>query len=258
MNRTSLAALAAILCVGAAVPAYADWDNIGSVSVSHRSDRDTRYFDLGGPVDRLNLRAEGSTIDCRSVNATFGNGRTRQIYSGRLYAGRVANVDLPGNDRNIKRLAFNCRAQEFGGGTIRIAADIGSHRDAWRRNPNFGRMWAKVFNWGSTAVNNWKYAGQVSFEGPRDRESAFTGWRGRNVDSIALKPLNASARCSRVTAMFGNGRTRVLNVDSGDHMRQGQFYKVDLPGDHRNLKSLNMRCRATNGHQVVIQIYTGG
>lgn len=258
MKTTHLAALAAVLCVGAAMPAYADWDNIGSVSVSHRSDRDTRFFDLGGPVDRINLRAEGSNIDCRAVNATFGNGRTRQIYSGRLYAGRVANVDLPGRDRNITRLAFNCRAQEFGGGTIRIAADIGSHRDEWRRNPNFGRVWAKVFNWGSNAVNNWRYVGQVSFEGRRDRETAFTGWRGRNVDSIALKPLDANARCSRVSAVFGNGRARILDVDSSDHMRQGQFYKVNLPGDHRNLTSLNLQCRATDARRVTVQIFTGG
>lgn len=255
MNTTRLAALAAVLCVGAAMPAYADWDNIGSVSVSHRRDHDTRYFDLGGPIDRLNLRAEGSNIECRGVNATFGNGHTRQIYSGRLYAGRTTNVDLPGNERNIKRLAFNCRAQGSHG-TIRIAADIGSHRDEWRHNPNFGRVWARMFNWGSNAVNNWKYAGQVSFEGRHDRENAFAGWRGRNVDSIALKPLNASARCSRVAATFGNGHTRVLNVDSGDYMRQGQFYKVDLPGDQRNLRSLNLRCRATDARQVTVQIFT--
>jgi hypothetical protein len=165
---------------------------------------------------------------------------------------------LPGDERNIKRLSFNCRAQDFGGGTIRIAADIGSHRAEWQRNPNFGRVWAKVFNWGSNAVNNWKYVGQVSFEGRRDRENAFTGWSGRNVDSVALKPLNASARCSRVAATFGNGRTRVLNVDNADYMRQGQFNKVNLPGDNRNLKSLNMRCRATDARQVTVQIFTGG
>ncbi|HEY8949627.1 MAG TPA: hypothetical protein VIM56_12140 [Rhizomicrobium sp.] len=257
MNRTCLAAFAAILCASAATPALADWDNIGSVSVSHRSDRDTRTFDLGGPIDRLSLRAEGSDIDCRSVNATFGNGRTRQVYSGRLYGGRSTNVDLPGDNRNIRRLSFNCRAREFGGGTIRIAADIGSHRDEWRRNPNFARVWARMFNWGSNAMNNWRYVGQESFEGRRDRESAFTGWRGRNIDSIALKPLDANARCSRVTAMFGNGRTQDLNVNGGDFMRQGQYYKVDLPGDRRNLTSLNLRCRATDARRVTIQIFTG-
>lgn len=255
MNRTRLAVIAAVLCAGAATPAFADWDNIGSVDVNYHRDRDVHNLDLGGPVDRLQLRADGN-VDCRAVNATFGNGTTRQVFSGRLYRNRSTNVDLPGNNRNIKRLAFSCSAQNRGGATIRIAADIGSHRDEWRRNPNFGRVWARMFNWGSNAVNNWQYVGQESFEGRHDSESAFTGWRGRNTDSIALKPLDASARCSRVTAMFGNGRTVNLNVNNGDYMRQGQYYKLNLPGDRRNLTSLNLRCRATDAHRVTVQIFT--
>jgi hypothetical protein len=256
MNRTRLAVLAAVLCAGAATPALANWDNIGSVTVSHGRDRDTRSFDLGGPVDQLRLRAENSDVDCRAVKATFGNGRTRQVFSGRLYRNRATNVDLPGDSRNIQRLSFNCSARGWHNATIRIAADIGSHRAEWQRNPDFGRVWAHMFNWGSNAVNNWQYAGQVSFEGRRDRESAFTGWRGRNTDTVALKPLDASARCSRVTATFGNGRTQSLNVNNGDYMRQGQYYKLDLPGDRRNLTSLNMRCRATDARRVTVQIFT--
>jgi hypothetical protein len=256
MNRTRLAVLAAVLCMGAVTPALAEWDSIGSVTISGR-DRDVRNFDLGGPVDAISLRVENNGVDCRSITATFRNGATRQIFSGRLYENRPKSIDLPGNNRNIKRLAFHCSAGRYRDATIRIAADVGSHRDEWRRNPDFARVWAKMFNWGSNAVNNWRLAGQVSFEGRRDSESAFTGWRGHDVDSIALKPLDASARCSRVTAMFGNGRARVLNVDSGDHMRRGQFYKVNLPGDHRDLRSLNLRCRATDARRVTMQIFTG-
>jgi hypothetical protein len=255
MNRTRLAVLAAVLCAGAATPALAEWDSIGSVHVSGR-DRDVRNFDLGGPVDRISLRAENNTVDCRSVTATFGNGTTRRVFSGRLYENRATNLDLPGNNRNIKRLAFNCSAGRYHDATIRIAADIGSHRDEWRRNPNFGRMWAHMFNWGSNAVNNWQYIGQESFEGRHDSESAFTGWRGRNTNAIALKPLDASARCSRVTAMFKNGRTRDLNVNNGDYMRKGQYYKIDLPGEQRNLTSLNLQCRATDARRVTVQIFT--
>jgi hypothetical protein len=241
--------------MGAVTPALAEWDSIGSVTISGR-DRDVRNFDLGGPVDAISLRVENNGVDCRSITATFGNGATRQIFSGRLYENRPKSIDLPGNSRNVKRLAFNCSAGRYRDATIRIAADIGSHRDEWRRNPNFGRIWAHMFNWGSNAVNNWQYVGQESFEGRHDSESAFTGWRGRNTNAIALKPLDASARCSRVTAMFKNGRTRDLNVNNGDFMRQGQFYKIDLPGDQRNLTSLNLRCRATDARRVTVQIYT--
>src|SRR6185312_6032007 len=183
MNKTRLAVLAAVLCAGAATPAFADWDSIGSVNVSHGRDRDVRNFDLGGPVDRLQLRVENNGVECRSVNATFGNGTTRQIFSGRLYENRPTTIDLPGNNRNIKRLAFNCSAGKWRDATIRIAADIGSHREEWQHNPDFGRVWARMFNWGSDAVNNWQYVGQESFEGRRDSENVFTGWRGRSINA---------------------------------------------------------------------------
>jgi hypothetical protein len=39
-------------------------------------------------------------------------------------------------------------------------------------------------------------------------------------------------------------------------MRQGQYYKIDLPGDQRNLTSLNLRCRATDARRVTVQIFT--
>jgi len=256
MKNYRLAALAAALCLGAAAPAYAELQSIGSVTVSNTNDRDTRSFDLGGPVDSLNLRAAGSNIECRDVMATFGNGMTRQVFSGRLYVDRVVNVDLPGQNRDVRRLSFHCRAQERDGGVIRIAADVGSHRDEWRRNPNFARVWAHVFNWGSDTLNDWQYLGQVDFVGRHDKDNAFGGWRGRSSTSIALKPLNANARCSRITARFGNGDVADLKVDMGDFMRQGQFYKIDVPG-RRNIAGLTLRCRATNADRVTMQIYSG-
>jgi hypothetical protein len=256
MKTTRLAVLAAVLTVGVSVPALADWDRIGTVDVSRGRDRDVRNFDFGGSVESLRLQADRSDINCRSVNATFGNGRTRNVFSGNLRQGSMTNVDLPGRDRNITRLAFNCSADERRGGTIRIFADVGRYRSEWMRSPNWGALWAHTFNWGSNAVNNWQYAGDARFEGRNDSESTFTGWRGRNSDAIALKPLGASARCSRVTATFQNGRTQNLALHNGDVLQQGEFNSLDLPGDRRNLTSLYMKCRATDARAVTIQIYT--
>jgi len=254
MKPKRLAAVAAILTVGASIPALAAWDRIGAIDVS-RGDRGVRNFDLGGSVESLRLQADRSDVYCRSVDATFGNGRTRTVFSGNLREGRMTNVDLPGGDRNVRRLAFNCSSDERRGATVRIFADVGRYRSEWMRNPNWGAMWAHMFNWGSNAVNNWQYAGDARFEG-RDSETTFTGWRGRNSDSIALKPVDASARCSRVTATFANGRTQDLAIRNGDVLQQGEYRKLDLPGDRRNVTSLYMKCRATDARRVTIQIYT--
>ncbi len=69
-------------------------------------------------------------------------------------------------------------------------------------------------------------------------------------------PVNADARCARVTARFGNGNDQPLNVNNGDLLRRGQYYKLDLPGRARDLVSLNMRCRATGARSVQVRIFT--
>jgi hypothetical protein len=269
MRNGKLAALATVLCLGAAAPALAAWDSLGSVDVNGREsrgrpgammrgmDRDVKNFDLGGPVERIQLRADRSSIDCRSVRARFGNGAARDIFHGMLRQGRTTDIDLPGAARDLNGLVFNCTSMDRRGGTIRISADIGRYRNDWMRGPNWRSTWARMFNWGSNAVNDWHLVATERFEGRRDSEHAFTGWRGVRADSVALRPLETDARCSRVTARFGNGRNQVLNVNNGDILRRGMYYKLDLPGRERNISSLSLRCSAVGARRVSIQIFTG-
>lgn len=268
MRYGKSAVLMTVLCLGAAAPALAAWDSLGTVDVSGRErgrpgammrgpDRDARNFDLGGPVERLQLRAERSDIDCRSVRARFGNRSTREIFHGMLREGSTTDVDLPGQARNLDGLTFTCTSMDRRGGVIRISADIGRYRNDWMRSPNWRGTWSRVFNWGSNAVNNWNLVGTESFEGRGDSEHAFTGWRGVNAESVALKPLESDARCSRVTARFGNGGDQPLNINNGDVLHRGMYYKLDLPGRQRNLASLSLRCQAVGARRVSIQIFTG-
>lgn len=242
-----------------ALPAAAAWDRVGSVEISQRPDRDRAFFNFGGSVEALQLMADGSDVYCRSVRSTFANGRTREIFSGTLRRGRSVNVNLPGNDRNIRRLDFDCRAEARRGARIHVTADVGRYRDEWRRNPDWDRLWSRIFpGWGPIAQPNqparWTLLGTQHFEGRRDSESLFTGWRGRDVRRIALKPLEADARCTRVSASFANGRSRVLNIQGGDRLRRGTMNVIDLPGHERNIRALSLSCRADHARRVSIQI----
>ena len=53
------------------------------------------------------------------------------------------------------------------------------------------------------------------------------------------------------------GRDQALNVNNGDYLRRGMFYKLDLPGRNRDLNSISLRCRATDARRVTMQIFTG-
>lgn len=256
MKTRTLALLAATLCAAVATPAFAAWDEIGTVRIDPRRDREARNFDLGGPVERLQLRAEGAGVNCRAVTARFGNGRTSTVYQGPLEDGYPVSVALPGNERSITRLAFDCGAEGRKSATIHIVADVGRHRGEWRKNPQWQTSWSKVFNWGSDMINDWKYLDSVRFDGRGDRDGVYAGWKGQNVDSVALKPLESDARCSRVTARFGNGRDQALNVNRGDVLRRGQYYQLDLPGRARDLVSLNLRCQSVGAQRVTVQIFT--
>jgi hypothetical protein len=254
--RSRIVILSAALLAATAMPAWAKWDEVGHIDVHRQGERFTRDIPLGGPVDRLQLTATGGDVLCRHVRATFGNGRTREVFHGTLREHRAQSLDLPGKERDVRKLSFQCGAVHDRNATIRVAADIGRNRDAWRRNPNFNRLWAKTFNWGSELVNDWQYLGAETFQGRRDSENRFAGFRGRHVDAVALKPLDANARCTRVVAHFKNGRDRSLDVNRGDLMRRGQYYKLDLPGDNRYLENLSLHCRAADARRVTIQIFT--
>ena len=254
--KTALPALAAILFLSAAPPALADWNEVGHIDVSFRGDRERQDVRLGGPVEQLQFKAEGSDIFCRSVRATFGNGRDREIFRGPLRRGDTRMIDLPGERRYLRGLSFQCASERRGDASIRVVADVGRYRDDWRRNPDFDRMWARTFNWGSDMMNDWQYLGSEEFRGRGDNETRFAGWGGRRIDAVALKPQGADARCARVVATFRNGRAQPLDVNRGDVLREGQYYKLDLPGDRRNLEALSMQCRPMNGRQVTMQIFT--
>jgi len=255
LSKTFL--LASAFSCALAVPAMANWDHIGGVDVSHRRDRDVTYTRFGGGVDRLRLDASASDVSCRSVSATFENGRTQQIFRGSIRAGRSAAVDLPGDNRRIRKLTFDCRAGSMRGGTISIMADIGSHRDEWRRSPDWNRMWSSMFHWDTTPNrpdNEWVRVGTKSFDTRNDLEVTFAGWSGRQVDRIALKPLNGDVRCHSISAQFGNGKRRDLDVDRQMRMRQGRAYTFDLPGNERNVKEVAMRCTPIGSDSVRVEV----
>jgi hypothetical protein len=260
MKRIALLTVAAAtLAIGGAAPAFAAWDNLGNVQVGPGQDHDRIYDRFGGPVERLRLDADGSDIQCRSVRVTFGNGRTRNVFSGRLNDTRPRIVDLPGEERNIKRIDFRCRALERRTARIQVAADIGRYRETWRRSPDWTRMWSRLFPWANdrtpAADHRWVRLGSERFTGRNDRETTLAGFRGRELTAIGLQPVDDDARCRRVRVTFANGRTRNLDIDNSDRMREDRIHRIDLPGNERNVRRVDLTCSAIGDRDVTVNIY---
>jgi hypothetical protein len=253
---SSAVAFAALISLGATVPAYAGWTNIGRVDFDYGVDKDAAYGNFGGPATALQLTARDSDVDCKYVRATFGNGTTNNVFQGRLPQGRGVRVDLPGDRRNITKLAFECRSFVRGGAHVDIDADVDAYRQTWMRNPLWAKFWSTLLPQQQPGNDvNWVPIGTERFVGPVDRNSTFAGWGGHHVTRLALKPLDADAQCRRVSATFGNGTTRNLDLNRGGIASRGRLYKIDLPGDVRNVVRLNLVCRAIGAPAVTMQIY---
>jgi hypothetical protein len=276
MKKTRVLALAAALCAGVAVPAIAQpaygpldrpgFDRIGSVDFSFRRDRETEFGTFGGRVGALAFHARNGAVRCNEITATFNNGRTRVLYRGTLPRDRDVLVDLPGRDRAIQRIDFDCRSVFPRVTRVDIAADIGPYRAEWRRSSDWDRRWSRMFDWdddrfagdyGVTEPLNpagWITVGSEVFDGTYDRETTITGLEGRDVNRIALRPVNDDARCSHVTATFANGTTRELDIDDRDVLQEDRVIELDLPGARRDVMRIDMACHAENGGQVRMMV----
>jgi hypothetical protein len=210
-------------------------------------------------MEGLQLTADRSNIMCRNIRVTFRDGSRDNVFSGVLREDRPVNVDLRGGVRRVERIDFTCRSDEFRGGRIYINAEVGRFRDEWRRDPLWTSLWATIFGdrggFYDRTHDDWISLGRVRFEGRRDRENAFAGWRGRSADRIALRAIDGDARCRRITATFGGGRERDLS--GGEYLRRGRAVVLDSPGRDSNLTNLNMRCRAVGDSDVTVDVLVG-
>ena len=256
MKRSGILAMAAVFAAGFAAPALADsYVRLGSVDVGFRMDRDTQWTRFGGSMEGLRIEADRSDIKCRSIVAHFGDGSQQNVFTGVLMENRPIEVDVRGGARRVRDISFTCRSDERSGGKIFIEANVGRYQNEWRNSPDWVLFWSRLFNWSNPAgggdANYWVSLGRETFRGDRDTDSTFTGWAGRSVEKIGLKALNDDARCPRVRVNFGNGSSTVLNVGRLD---QGRFQSFDLPGNNRDVRSLNMTCRALSRNAVTIEI----
>ena len=145
MKRTSAMIFAALLFSGAAVPALAAWDPVGSVNFTNRDTHDAKLGNFKGTA--VGLTARDSDVMCDSVRATFGNGSSREIFRGELPRGQTIRIGLPGSQRSIDRVDFDCRPMDGRRAMVEIAVDDGrgfnraqDRNDYGRqRNPDYGR-----------------------------------------------------------------------------------------------------------------------
>lgn len=98
------------------------WERLGAVVLHDRLEREVESV-RGGTMDRLRFTPRHSSIVCRRIVAVFGNGKRQEVFSGRIRRNERQVVDLPGDERRVKRLIFRCRATHRGNDRARLLID---------------------------------------------------------------------------------------------------------------------------------------
>lgn len=160
-------------------------------------------------------------------------------------------------------LADDVRAGSYG--TIKVAADD-RNNDGWRRDRDNNSDWNRGprrdddgrdrpdWNRGPDrpGFGGWMPLDRLSFEGSNDVENAFTGWRGRFIDRMALRSVNVTARCNRVIARYRDGDS--VTLAKNRKLEQGETVILDLPGGRRPLDAIYLRCHAFGNGRALIEV----
>lgn len=254
-RSTLLATAAALMTVGAAAPAMADYVRLGSVDVGYRMDKDTKWNRFGGGMEGLRLEADGNDVACTKIVAHFADGTQQNVFSGKLREGRPVVVDLKGGTRRVSDIALTCRSDQRNGAKVYIAAEIGRFQNDWMKSPDWALFWSRLFHWtmpaGRDDKANWVTISREDFGGRKDNAKIEAGAAGRAVDRLGFRAMNDDARCTKVRVTFGSGKETDLDVG---RLEQGRIKSMDLPGEGRTVAKIAMNCSPTSKRAVSIEV----
>lgn len=116
---------------GPSAPGYDDadvnqWVSLGRERFVGGRDEESSFTGWRGrSIDRIALRAVDGDARCTRVRVQFANGASSEISAGHLYhmdQSRMYGLDLPGGDRDVRRLDLLCRGLGQRSVTIEIFA----------------------------------------------------------------------------------------------------------------------------------------
>ena len=107
MRSLRLLILAALVSAVAALPAIAaDWEMLGSRSVSDRTEVDSISVSGEGNFTALKIKVEGHAVEFHDVKIHFANGGVQDVQIRQVIraGGESRVIDVNGGDRCIKKV----------------------------------------------------------------------------------------------------------------------------------------------------------
>jgi len=241
------AALAAALLLPASARPAAQWELLGSRTVSFVADRDV--IEVGvreGTFDAIRIEVEGGSLEMFNIRLTFGNGDTWSPNTRVLFRqGSWSRlIDLPGSARVIRKIEFWYRSRlprgqatvRVFGRTARLApaalAPVPAQPTAPAPSP--------APNPGPTG--DWDHIGMRPVDFHLDHDVIVAAGDGA-FRSIRIDVEGADLEMFDVKLTFGNGEA--FSPGTRLYFRAGTSSRViDLPGDARIIRRIDFFYRS--------------
>jgi len=209
----------------------ADWQRLGETTVDGRRDRDVLHVGMDeGRFSKLMLVAEGSDLDLYDMVVTFGNGERFDVpVRMRFHEGqRTGAIDLPGNGRGIREIAFRY-GNLSGGGRARL--------EVWGRPANAAPsppLPPPEWN-----PSGWRLLGEAEVAGRNDRD--FIRVRGRHRYRQLMLEVKGGALEMYDVVVYFRDRSRYSPETRLVFGPESRTRPIDLPGDARGLRAIEFR-----------------
>jgi hypothetical protein len=207
------------------------WTLLGSQMVSGRRDRDViRVGPHRGRFDQLTLVVHDSDLELLDLRVVFRNGTSwsPQLRHYFREGSRSRVIDLPGNDRAIKRIEL-VYANLHRGGRARVEVH---GRSAGRSPPpNFVPV-----HWNN---QGWTFVGKTTVDGWRDRDRLQIE-TGKPFSKLMFVVSGSDVEIYDAVVTFTNGEK--FATTERTLFREGtRTSPIDLPGRVRGIESIDFR-----------------
>lgn len=216
----------------------AGWTLLGSQSVEGKKDKDT--YEVGrkaGKLDRIMIVVKDSDLDMQDFIVTFEGGQTFEPKIKHVFkeGERTRAIDLPGNDRFIKKIWVKY-GNTPGGGKARIEI----YGKDTRNSPPVGGPAPTPAPTADWKGNGYTLIGAQSVEGKKDRDVYNVGRKAGRMDVLVVAVKGSDLEMLDFIVHFEDGTN--WSPKLSHKFKEGAYSRqIDLPGSDRWIKNIEVK-----------------
>lgn len=216
------------------------WQLLGEHTVQGKRDKDTiQVGAYEGKFDQIVLVIVDGDVEMKKMVVTFRNGEKFKPKLKHVFRDgqRSRVIDLPGNDRFIKKIDLAYKKFRRGRAVVQVwgrdTRDRRDDRDRDRDRDDRGRgdRWD---------ARGWDKLGEVRVQGKRDRDTLKIGRDDGRFSKLTFVAEDSDLEVYDIVVTFGNGETFEPKVRHT--FKEGTRTRaIDLPGKDRFIKRIDFR-----------------